>query len=103
MAPDLLVAGIGSRGRVEATSTTLTSGLDGSDNGVRVPVEPAVGRPFGPGPLDVLIRKERNRMDRREFTKIMGAVVAGMVAGSKASPAKRRRRRAPRTSMPVRA
>ena len=42
-------------------------------------------------------------MDRREFTKIMGAVVAGMVAGSKALPAEDDEGRRRRTSTSVRA
>ena len=42
-------------------------------------------------------------MDRREFTKIMGAVVAGMVAGSRRSRAERRRPTKKPTSTSVRA
>ena len=38
-----------------------------------------------PEALHVPFAKEQSAMDRREFTRIMGAVVAGMAAGSRLS------------------
>src|SRR5687767_4934622 len=43
---------------------------------------PEADRGFRSG--DGRLKLRRERMDRREFTKVMGAVAAGMLAGSKA-------------------